>query len=139
MRKIHLSFVFVFAMLLSFAQTQNSTFGTGRGQMDSVGIYSSVEEMPQFPEGDAALMRFLQANIQYPKMERDSGIRGNVIVRFVIMENGKVDNVKILKGVSFGIDSEAVRVVKMLPKFIPGRQEGKPVKVYFNLPLIFRL
>lgn len=107
--------------------------------MDSVGVYTYVEQMPQFPEGDEALIRFLQQNIKYPQMERDSSIKGNVLVQFVIMENGKVDDVKILRHVSFGIDSEAVRVVKMLPDFIPRRQEGKEVKVYYKLPLRFKL
>ncbi|MCX6199827.1 MAG: energy transducer TonB [Bacteroidetes bacterium] len=139
MKKIPLLFISAFAMHLSVAQNSTSPAGKGWGEMDSVGVYTYVEQMPQFPEGDEALIRFLQQNIKYPQMERDSSIKGNVLVQFVIMENGKVDDVKILRHVSFGIDSEAVRVVKMLPDFIPRRQEGKEVKVYYKLPLRFKL
>jgi protein TonB len=72
-------------------------------------------------------------------MERDNDIQGKVLLRFVVMEDGSVADVNVMRGVSPGLDKEAVRVVRMLPKFKPGRQQGKPVRVYFNLPVVFKL
>jgi protein TonB len=72
-------------------------------------------------------------------MERDNDIQGKVIIKFVVMEDGSVADVTVARGVSPGIDKEAVRVVKMLPKFQPGKQQGKAVRVYFNLPVQFKL
>jgi len=102
-------------------------------------IFTFVEQNPQFPGGDGELMKFLQKNIQYPQMERDNDIQGKVLLRFVVMEDGSVADVQVVRAVSPGLDKEAVRVVKMLPKFTPGKQQGKPVRVYFNLPVVFRL
>ena len=102
-------------------------------------IFTFVEQNPQFPGGDGELMKFLQKNIQYPQMERDNDIQGKVLLRFVVMEDGSVSDVQVIRAVSPGLDKEAVRVVKMLPKFAPGKQQGKPVRVYFNLPVVFRL
>ena len=102
-------------------------------------IFTFVEQNPQYPGGDGELMKFLQKNIQYPQMERDNDIQGKVLLRFVVMEDGSVNDVQVVRAVSPGLDKEAVRVVKMLPKFTPGKQQGKPVRVYFNLPVVFRL
>jgi len=102
-------------------------------------IFTIVEQPAEFPGGDGELMKFLQKNIQYPQMERDNDISGKVLLRFVVMEDGSVADVTVLRGTSPGLDKEAVRVVKTLPKFKPGRQQGKAVRVYFNLPVIFRL
>lgn len=102
-------------------------------------IFSFVEQMPEFPGGDNELMKFIGANVKYPNMERDNDIQGKVIVRFVVDEEGKVTDATVLRGVSPGLDKEALRVVNMLPNFKPGKQQGKPVKVYYNLPLVFKL
>jgi protein TonB len=101
--------------------------------------FTFVDVMPQFQGGDAALIKFLQQNIKYPAMERDNDIQGRVIVRFVIDEEGNVTDVETTRPVSPGLDREAQRVVKMLPKFTPGTQQGKAVKVYYNLPIVFKL
>jgi protein TonB len=102
-------------------------------------IFTFVEQNPEFPGGDAELIKFLQKNIQYPQMERDNDIQGKVLLRFVVMEDGSVQDVNVVRSVSPGLDKEAVRVVKMLPKFKPGKQQGKAVRVYFNLPVVFKL
>jgi protein TonB len=102
-------------------------------------VFTFVEQMPEFPGGELELMKFLQKNIQYPQMERDNDIQGKVLLRFVVSEEGAVGDVSVLRGVSPGIDKEAVRVVKSLPKFKPGKQQGKSVKVYYNLPVMFKL
>lgn len=102
-------------------------------------VFAFVEQNPEFPGGDIELIKFLQQNIVYPKYERDRDIQGKVLVRFVVTAKGEVDSVHVVNKVSPGLDAEAVRVVKMLPRFKPGTQQGKPVSVLFNLPIVFKL
>lgn len=102
-------------------------------------IFQVVETAPSFPGGDGARMKFLQENIKYPQMARESGIQGTVYVTFVVERNGSVTDVKILRGIGGGCDEEAVRVVKNMPKWEPGKQRGKPVRVQFNMPIKFTL
>lgn len=102
-------------------------------------IFQVVENAPAFPGGDAARMKFLQDNIRYPAMARESGIQGTVYVTFVVERSGAVTDVKILRGIGGGCDEEAVRVVKNMPKWEPGKQRGKPVRVQFNMPIKFTL
>lgn len=102
-------------------------------------VFTFVEQMPEFPGGDAELIKFLVQNIRYPKYELDHDIQGKVLVKFVVADDGSIRDVTVARGVSPGLDAEAVRVVKMLPKFKPGTQQGKPVSVYFNLPIVFKL
>jgi periplasmic protein TonB len=101
--------------------------------------FTVVEQMPAFPGGDAALYAYLSKNIKYPEREQEDGIQGKVFVRFVVNENGSVSDAEIVRGVSPGLDKEARRVVLGLPQFTPGRQGGKAVKVYYNLPVTFKL
>ena len=102
-------------------------------------IFTIVEEQPSFPGGEAALMEFLGKNISYPPMAKESGIQGTVFVTFVVEPDGSVSNVKTLRGIGGGCDEEAIRVVKNMPKWKPGKQRGKPVRVQFNLPIRFIL
>jgi protein TonB len=102
-------------------------------------IFQVVENAPAFPGGDMARMKFLQDNIKYPQMARESGIQGTVYVTFVVERNGSVTDVKILRGIGGGCDEEAVRVVQNMPKWEPGKQRGKPVRVQFNMPIKFTL
>ncbi len=102
-------------------------------------IFTVVEENPEFVGGQAALMKFLSKNIKYPQMARETGISGTVYVRFVVEKNGSVSQVKVVRGIGGGCDEEAMRVVKMMPKWKPGRQRGKPVRVNFTLPVKFVL
>lgn len=102
-------------------------------------IFQVVESMPTYPGGDLELQRFLNANIEYPVMARESGIQGRVFVTFVVEINGSITDVRIRRGIGGGCDEEALRVVKMMPKWTPGKQRGKPVRVQFNLPVRFVL
>jgi protein TonB len=102
-------------------------------------IFVVVEDMPQFPGGMGAVMKFLATHIQYPALAKESGIQGRVFINFVVEPNGQIDHVKVLRGIGGGCDEEAVRVVKSMPKWIPGKQRGKPVRVSFNLPVKFTL
>ena len=102
-------------------------------------IYRSVEQMPMFPGGEYALMKHLQANIKYPPEAAKNNIEGRVIVQFVIDETGQVGEVKVVRPVSEELDAEAVRVVKALPKFEPGRQDGEAVSVWYTLPVMFKV
>ena len=102
-------------------------------------IFRSVEQMPQFPGGDAALMKFLQSHINYPPMAAENNVQGRVVVQFVVDKTGKVGEVKVVRSVDKDLDKEAVRVCKSLPKFTPGRQNGQAVSVWYTLPVTFKL
>jgi periplasmic protein TonB len=102
-------------------------------------IFTVVESMPEFPGGPAKMMEYIAKNIKYPAMARESGIQGRVFVNFVVEPDGSVSNVKVLRGIGGGCDEEAVRVVESMPKWTPGRQRGKAVRVSFNLPVRFTL
>jgi len=104
-----------------------------------VEIFKSVEQMPQFPGGDEALIKFLSSHINYPPMAAENNIQGRVIVQFVVDKTGKVGEVKVVRLVDKDLDREAVRVCKLLPKFTPGRQNGQPVPVWYTLPVTFKL
>ena len=102
-------------------------------------IFKTVEQTPQFPGGDAALMEHLDSHIQYPPEAAKQGIQGKVIVQFVVEKTGKVGEVKVVRSVDKDLDKEAVRIIKTLPKFIPGRQNGQAVAVWYALPVTFKL
>ncbi len=102
-------------------------------------IFVVVEKMPSFPGGQVKLMNYLATHIKYPELAKESGIQGRVFINFVVEPNGSIDHVKVLRGIGGGCDEEAVRVVKSMPKWIPGKQRGKPVRVSFNLPVKFTL
>ena len=98
-----------------------------------------VEEMPMFPGGDAALLTYIAENTQYPEVAKENNIQGKVIVRFCVTSKGGVNQVSILKGVDPELDKEAIRVVQTLPTFKPGKQGGKPVPVWYMVPINFTL
>ncbi|MDP3446316.1 MAG: energy transducer TonB [Ignavibacteria bacterium] len=102
-------------------------------------IFTVVESMPEFPGGAGEMLAFIGKNVKYPPMARESGIQGRVFVNFVVEPNGSVSNVKVLRGIGGGCDEEAIRVVESMPKWTPGRQRGKAVRVSFNLPVRFTL
>ena len=102
-------------------------------------IFTVVEEMPQFPGGMGEAMRFLAQNIKYPKAAQQAKIEGRVIVQFVVGKDGSVSDIQIMRSVSPDLDAEAIRVVGMMPKWIPGKQRGKAVTVKFTMPIMFRL
>ena len=102
-------------------------------------IYRSAEQMPQFPGGETALMKYLKMHINYPPMAKANKIQGRVIVQFVVDKTGKVGEVKVVRSVDKDLDEEAVRLIKTLPKFTPGRQNRKAVDVWYTVPVIFKL
>lgn len=102
-------------------------------------IFVIVEEMPSFPGGEQKLYSFLTNNIKYPKIASNQGIEGNVVLTFVVTETGSITDIKVLRDIGGGCADEAIRVVKLMPKWNVGKQRGKPVKVQFNLPIGFTL
>jgi len=102
-------------------------------------VFDVVEQMPSFPGGDAALMSFLNKNIKYPVIAEENGIQGRVVATFVVERDGSITDVKVIKSVDPSLDKEAVRVLKSMPKWIPGKQNGQAVRVKYTVPVTFRL
>jgi periplasmic protein TonB len=108
-------------------------------EVQEMEIFIVVEEPPRFPGGHEAINKFLVENIHYPQLARQQGIQGTVYITFVIDTVGSVKDARILRGVHFSLDEEAIRVINAMPKWIPGKQRGKPVKVQFTMPVRFAL
>ena len=102
-------------------------------------IFTIVEEMPSFPGGEEKMLEYVSRNIKYPPMARENGITGRVYVNFYIDKDGKVQNAKIVRGIGGGCDEEALRVVRAMPQWKPGKQNGRTVNVNYNLPINFTL
>ena len=102
-------------------------------------IFQVVEHMPEFPGGTAELMKYLQKNIKYPTISQENGVQGRVIVQFVVNRDGSIVEPTVIRSVDPYLDKEALRVVSTMPKWKPGEQRGKPVRVKFTLPVQFRL
>ena len=102
-------------------------------------IFTVVEQMPMFPGGDGALMGYLRDNIHYPTVAAENGVQGRVVVGFVVERDGSITDVKILRGVDPSLDREAMRVVKSMPRWNPGKQNGSAVRVKYQVPVSFRL
>ena len=97
------------------------------------------KEKPVFPGGQEALNNFLSKNIQYPRLAANNGVGGRVIIQFVVERDGSIAQAKVLKGVGFGCDEEALRVINKMPKWKPGANNGQKVRVYYTLPIYFKL
>jgi protein TonB len=102
-------------------------------------VLEKAEVMPEFPGGDQAMMDFVAKNVQYPQEARDKEISGRVLVGFIVEKDGSIGDVKVVKGIGGGCDEEAVRVVKAMPKWKPGKDKGKPVRVSYVMPFTFKL
>ena len=102
-------------------------------------FFMVVENMPEFPGGDLGLMKYIQTHVKYPAIAKEYNITGKVYVSFIVDKSGVVTNAKIVRGVDKNLDKEALRVVKSLPKYKPGRQRGKAVRVMFTIPINFTL
>ncbi len=102
-------------------------------------IFTAVEQMPQFPGGEGELLKYISTHIKYPTMAAENNIQGRVVVKFVVQKDGKVGEVVVLRGQDPDLDKEAVRVVKTLPNFIPGKMNGQAVSVWYTLPINFKL
>lgn len=101
--------------------------------------FVTVEQMPTFPGGETEMQRFIAANLKYPVVAQESGIQGRVTIRFVVTKDGNISDVTVVRGIDSSCDKEAVAVVKKMPKWIPGKQNGRAVPVYFTLPIVFKL
>lgn len=130
MKRSMISLLLTLTLCSSNALTQD--FSTNNDK-----VYTAVEQMPQFPGGDSKLMKYISENIKYP--ETDECVDGQVIVQFVVTKTGEVRDVKVVRHLHPMFDEEAVRVVKSLPKFIPGRKNGVPVNVWYTLPVRFHM
>ena len=120
--------VLLFSFMTSTAQTKKNDM-----------VFDVVEVMPQFPGGQIAMLQYLMKNIKYPEQAMKEGIQGRVTVRFIVEKDGSISDVKPVLSVYPLLNKEAVRVVKSMPKWTPGKQNGKPVRVRFNLPVMFKL
>lgn len=101
--------------------------------------YTMVEQMPQFPGGDKELLSYIAKTLRYPTIAQENGIQGRVIVRFVVSATGEVKDVKVMRSLDPSCDKEAIRVIQSLPKWIPGKQNGRNVPVYYTVPITFKL
>jgi len=142
--KLSILFAFFLYTNYSFAQVQEEdivlqTKADTTQVNDSDVIFVFVEYPPTFPGGDEARIKYLQENIHYPKEAKEAGIQGTVYVTFVVEKDGRITNVKVLRGVGSGLDKEAVRVIKNMPKWKSGRQRGKAVRCQFNMPIRYLL
>ena len=106
---------------------------------DNDSIYQIVEQMPKFPGGESALMEYVSKNVAYPEEAKEKEIQGRVFIGFVVEKDGSIGEVKVLRGIGGGCDEEAVRVIKGMPKWKPGMQKGKPVRVSYQIPINFKL
>lgn len=122
-------------MLVLLFSFTTSTAQTKKNDM----LFSVVEVMPQYPGGQIAMLKYIMENIKYPEQAMKKGIQGRVVVSFIVEKDGRVSNVRLLRSVESSLDKEAVRVVKSMPKWSPGKQNGKPVRVRFNVPVMFKL
>ena len=120
--------VLLFSFMTSTAQTKKNDM-----------VFDVVEVMPQYPGGQIAMLQYLMKNIKYPEQAMKEGIQGRVTVRFIVEKDGSISDVKPVLSVHPLLNKEAVRVVKSMPKWTPGKQNGKPVRVRFNLPVMFKL
>ena len=117
---------------LTTARAQNTDTPCGK-------VYQVVEQMPQFPGGPAAMMKFIADSLRYPSVVCTGGVEGRIVVRFVVDCKGNIVNPLVVRSVDPLLDREAIRLVKSMPKWIPGRQNGKPVCVIYNVPIRFKL
>lgn len=116
--------------------------GLEDGSGDVIGeeqVFLAVEQQPEFPGGEAALIAYIAKNTKYPAIARENNIEGRVFISFVVEKDGNISDVKVVRGIGGGCDEEAKRVIKALPKFTPGKQNGRPVRVQFNVPVNFKL
>lgn len=117
-----------------------SAFPQSTGRTDSRQVLVTAEQMPEFKGGTQAMMKFLHDNIHYPDSARAHGVEGRVLVTFVVNPDGRISGVTPIGApLGYGCEQEAVRVVRLMPKWVPGMQDGKPVAVKFNLPVRFSM
>lgn len=143
MKKIVLTIILALMGAAAMAQSETKTTAKPESteplNVIEEEVFVVVEEEPEFPGGMEALYRYLASNIKYPENAKKERIQGKVYVSFVIEKDGSVSNIKVLRDIGGGCGEEAVRVVKQMPKWKPGRQRGKRVRTQYNLPINFNL
>lgn len=127
----------LFVLMLAF--TALTTVGAQQSKKPHGKVYDIVEVMPQFPGGQAAMMKFIADSLRYPSVSCEHRIEGRVVVQFVVDCEGNILNPLVVRSVDPLLDREAIRLVKLMPKWIPGRQNGKPVNVVCLVPIRFKL
>lgn len=123
------------AMLFGQDKGTISTEGTVKGEQ----IYDIVEQYPEFPGGYSALTEWIDDNLKFPVEAAMDGIEGRVIVQFIVRPTGKIVDAKVVRGIAPSLDKEALRLINIMPNWIPGRQKGKAVNVRYTLPITFKL
>ncbi len=131
---VHLIFLlFVASPIVCIAQDKKSAKATADN------TFTRVDQMPEYPGGLDKLYDHINAEMHYPQDAVDSGKEGRVVVKFTVLEDGSIDHIKIVRSLWPSMDAEAIRIVKSFPKWIPGKNKGKPVAVFFTLPFSFQL
>ena len=141
MKSLLLTILATMALCTATAQTSHLLAERSRSKpaRSNVTTFKSVEQMPSFVDGMAALMKWIQSHLQYPQPAKEKGIQGTVMMQFVVTESGSIGQVKVVRSVEASLDSEATRLCKSLPPFIPDRHNSKPVSVWYTLPITFHL
>ena len=128
-----------FAKLLGKTELEKEQKRASNMKSKKEGVFTIVEDMPKFPGGEQEMMKFIGSNLKYPVVAQEAGIQGRVVIRFIVSTEGDIEDVEVVRGIDPSCDREAMRVVKSMPKWTPGKQNGKAVPVYFTLPILFRL
>jgi protein TonB len=113
--------------------------GNGTGEVVETKVFTFVEQMPEFPGGEAAMQKYLVNNMEYPAIAKRNNVQGLVVLSFIVNQQGEISDIQVLKNLGGGTDAEAIRVVKMMPPWKPGKNNGIPVNVRFTLPVKFSL
>ena len=124
---------------LSVDEDTEFNFDSGEDKPKEDKVFAIVEEQPSFPGGDGKMMEYIQEHIKYPRKAREMGTTGTVYVQFIVNKDGSITNVEVLKGIGDGCDKEAKRVVRNMPKWDPGQQRGRSVRVSVKIPIRFSL
>lgn len=133
MKAIFLFCIFLFANTISKAQVKSVEYDNTKNES----VFTFVEQMPEFPGGEQALYKFLSDNIVYPKTAKEQGLEAKIYIRFVVTETGEITNPVSMKQSPKILEDEAIRVIKAMPKWRPGKQNGRAVSVFFQLPIYF--
>lgn len=135
--KVSIKMVIIFSIVTMFIALSNTT--QAQTQYNGEEVFVVADEMPSLPGGEKSLTESLSKNLKYPVAAMEKGVEGKVFVKFIITKDGSIANVTVTRSVDPDLDHEAVRVVKMLPKFHPAKKGGKPVNVWYSLPISFQL
>lgn len=134
---VSVKMLIVFLFAVTFVAFSDNA--AAQSQYKGEDVLIVADEMPSFPGGEAAIRENISRNLRYPESAVEKGIEGKVFIKFIVTKDGSVANVTISRSVDAAIDEEALKVVRMLPKFTPGKKDGKPVNVWYSLPISFQL